>query len=75
MSFAAVSKHIKVLEGARLLKRRWQGRVSYLSLDARPLGEAEAWLARYRSFWEQRLDALDAYLRRPRRQTRSGHHE
>jgi DNA-binding transcriptional ArsR family regulator len=64
LSLAAVSKHIGVLEDAALLRRRIDGRVHHLSLEPAPLGEASAWLQTYRAFWEERLDALDALLRR-----------
>lgn len=61
-SLAAVSKHITVLERAGLVRRRVDGRTHWLSLDPRPLGEAEAWIERTRRFWSGRLDALEALL-------------
>jgi DNA-binding transcriptional ArsR family regulator len=68
ISLAAVSKHIQVLEGAGLVRRRVLGREHHLLLDAGPLSEASGWLETYREFWEDRLDALDSLLaeRRPR---------
>jgi DNA-binding transcriptional ArsR family regulator len=70
MSLAAVSKHLRVLERAGLVRREVRGREHRLSLEAEPLREAADWLSAYQSFWEQRLDALEAFLghRRPRRQ-------
>lgn len=62
MSFAAASKHVKVLESAGLIRRRVQGRTHICQLDAAPLKSAEAWLNFYRSFWSQSLDALEALL-------------
>ena len=62
MSLPAVSRHIKVLERARLVRRTIDGRVHRCSLDAEPLHEAEAWLERYRPFWEGTLEALASYF-------------
>jgi DNA-binding transcriptional ArsR family regulator len=72
MSLNAVSKHLRVLEGAGLLRREVRGREHRLSLEARPLREASEWIAAYRPFWEERLDALDAFLREKRRRRRGG---
>ena len=62
MSLAAVSKHLMVLEKAGLVKRRREGRVHALALDAKPMKEAQAWIDRYRKFWEGNLDQFDKYL-------------
>ena len=62
ISLNAVSKHLKLLERARLLRREVRGRDHYCSLDATPLGEAAEWTAGYREFWERRLDALEALV-------------
>jgi DNA-binding transcriptional ArsR family regulator len=58
MSLNAVSKHLKVLEDAGLVTRTIEGRVHSLALNAGPLRDAEQWVAQYRAFWENRLDAL-----------------
>lgn len=58
MSLNAVSKHLKQLERARLVRREVRGREHICSLDARPLSEACDWTASYREFWKRRLDAL-----------------
>lgn len=62
MSFAGVSKHVKVLEGAGLVQRRVQGRSHYCRLRPERLRQAQEWLAYYERFWTQRLDALEALL-------------
>ncbi|HWQ92553.1 MAG TPA: metalloregulator ArsR/SmtB family transcription factor [Clostridia bacterium] len=62
MSLAAVSKHLIVLEKAGLVKRRRDGRVHSLALEAKPMQEAQAWLDRYRKFWEANLDQFEKYL-------------
>ena len=62
MSLAAVSKHLSVLEKAGLVKRRRDGRVHSLRLEAKPMQEAQAWLDRYREFWESNLDQFEKYL-------------
>jgi DNA-binding transcriptional ArsR family regulator len=64
VSLAASSKHIRVLEQAGLVSRRVLGRDHLLTLDGQPLGKARRWIDVYRQFWEDRLDALDAHLRR-----------
>jgi DNA-binding transcriptional ArsR family regulator len=62
MSLAAVSKHLIVLEKAGLVKRRRNGRVHSLTLEAKPMKEAQAWIDRYRTFWEGNLDQFEKYL-------------
>ena len=62
MSLAAVSKHLIVLEKAGLVKRRRKGRVHSLTLEAKPMQEAQAWIGRYRKFWEGNLDQFEKYL-------------
>src|SRR6266498_3442775 len=64
MSLPAVSKHLKILERAGLLRRHKVGRVHHCQLAAEPLGEAAAWLAAYQPFWDAKLAALDDYLSR-----------
>ncbi len=63
MSLNAVSKHVRALERAGLIRRRIRGREHVCALDAAPLREAAAWMAEYREFWSRRLDALEAFLR------------
>ena len=62
MSLAAVSKHLIVLEKAGLVKRRRNGRVHSLALEAKPMKDAQAWLDRYRKFWQGNLDQFKKYL-------------
>src|SRR6266446_37199 len=62
MSLPAVSKHLRVLEQAGLLRRRRYGRIHEMQLDARPLQKAAQWVEEYRKFWEGSLDRLAAYL-------------
>lgn len=63
VSLAAISKHLRVLEGAGLLRREVKGREHHCSLDATPLAAAADYAAEYVQFWEGRLDSLEAYLR------------
>ena len=60
MSFAAVSKHVLVLERAGLVRREIVGREHRCRLAPEPFEEATDWLERYRDFWESRLEALEA---------------
>jgi DNA-binding transcriptional ArsR family regulator len=62
MSLPAVSKHLQVLESAKLIERAVDGRVHRCSLAPEPLREAERWLDYYRGFWHERLDALARYV-------------
>src|SRR5436189_82182 len=59
MSLPAVSKHLRVLEKAGLVRRQRQGRVHQLKLDAAPMKEAQQWIEEYRRFWEESFDRLD----------------
>jgi DNA-binding transcriptional ArsR family regulator len=62
ISLNAVSKHLKLLERAHLVRREVRGREHHCFLDAGPLSEATAWTSSYREFWERRLDALEHLL-------------
>jgi DNA-binding transcriptional ArsR family regulator len=63
MSLPAVSKHLRVLERAGLIRRRRCGRVHSLKLEAEPMKQAADWIEEYRRFWEASLDRLDEYLK------------
>lgn len=68
MSLPAVSKHLRVLEKAGLLRRRRYGRIHEMRLDAKPLRQAAQWVDEYRKFWQGSLDRLAEYLEHePRR--------
>ena len=69
MSLPAVSKHLRVLEKAGLLRRRRYGRVHEMNLQAAPLKQAAQWVEEYRKFWEGSLDRLAAYLEKTGRIT------
>lgn len=62
LSQPTVSKHLKVLREANLVEVRQDAQRRWYRLQAKPLIEIETWLAPYRSFWSERLDALEAYL-------------
>ncbi len=64
MSLNAVSKHVKVLERARLVRRTRHGREHTLELDAEPLREVVSWASQYRAFWTERLDRLEQFFKR-----------
>jgi DNA-binding transcriptional ArsR family regulator len=63
MTVAAVSKHLKVLEGAGLITRGREAQWRPCRLKAAPLKEACEWLAGFQQFWERNSDSLDAYLK------------
>jgi DNA-binding transcriptional ArsR family regulator len=62
ISLPAVSKHLKVLERSGLIARGRDAQWRPCRLEAKPLAEADAWLERYREFWEARFERLDAVL-------------
>ena len=63
MSLNAVSKHILVLERAKLVRRRKEGRDHFLSYRPEPLDDAAKWIESTRDFWGSRLDTLERLLR------------
>jgi DNA-binding transcriptional ArsR family regulator len=67
MSLNAVSKHIKVLEAARLVRRTRRGREHTLELDPAPLREVTRWASEIERFWSERLDRIEQFFREKRR--------
>jgi DNA-binding transcriptional ArsR family regulator len=63
ISLNSVSKHIRILERAGLVRRRVAGRDHFLALEPRPFDELTEWMQRTREFWSSRLDDLEAALR------------
>jgi len=63
ISLNSVSKHIRILERAGLVRRRVSGRDHFLSLDPKPMDQVSAWIQRERAAWTARLDRLEAALR------------
>ena len=70
MSLPAVSKHLRVLENAGLIRRRRSGRVHSLKLQAAPMKQASQWIEEYRKFWEGTLDSLADYLEKTNKPTK-----
>lgn len=70
MSLPAVSKHLKVLEGAGLLVRERHGRLHLCQLNGGPMRDVADWIERYRAFWDARLDSLADYLERTNKSTK-----
>jgi DNA-binding transcriptional ArsR family regulator/effector-binding domain-containing protein len=67
MSQPAISRHLKVLEQAGLISRRRRATMRLSRIEAEPLREATAWLARYREFWDESYDRLDTSISQGRR--------
>jgi DNA-binding transcriptional ArsR family regulator len=72
VSRPAISRHLRVLREAGLVRARTEGRRRVYALDPRPLRELDDWLQPYRDLWAQRLDALDTEIARGRRAPGSG---
>jgi DNA-binding transcriptional ArsR family regulator len=64
ISLNSTSKHIRVLEGAGLVRRKVRGREHILSLEPSPLADAAEWIEHYRKFWSDQLASLDAFVTR-----------
>ena len=62
LSKPAVSKHVRVLEDAGLIRREVAGREHRLRLDSRTMTEAEQWIERHRELWERKFEAVERYL-------------
>ena len=75
MSLVAVAKHVKVLERAQLVHRRWEGSFSYLTLNAKAMLTADQWLGNYKEFWEQSFDRLDNYLQKMKTKEKPHEHK
>jgi DNA-binding transcriptional ArsR family regulator len=65
ISLNSVSKHVRMLERAGLVKRTVRGREHLLALEAEPLDEAARWIEQHRRFWEHSLAALEQFVTRP----------
>ncbi len=70
ISLNSTSKHIRVLEGAGLVRRTVRGREHILTLDAAPLADAAGWIEHYRRFWSEQLASLDAFVTGRRKSAR-----
>ncbi len=74
MSFPAASKHVRVLERARLVRRRVVGRSHLCRIEGKPLADASGWLESYRRIWEGNFQRLDTLLDELKSQEKdSGH--
>lgn len=63
VSFAAISKHLKVLEQARLIHKRKEGKKHMISMAPGALRSADEYLEQYRQMWQSRFDKLDELLK------------
>ncbi len=74
MTLPAVSKHLKVLQRAGLIARGRQAQWRPCRLKARPLKDVAVWVERYRRYWEESFDRLDAYLKEMQRNDKKDEH-
>lgn len=70
ISQPAVSMHLRVLRESGFASTRAEGARRIYALETRPLAEVDAWLAPFRTFWEQRLDALGTEVARGKHRSR-----
>lgn len=75
MSLNGVSKHLKVLEAAQLIRREVIGRSHYCHLNAIRMKRAQKWMDDYREFWTSRLDALEKHLQEKQNKLKGKSHE
>jgi DNA-binding transcriptional ArsR family regulator len=62
MSLTGFCKHVRVLERAKLVRRRRQGRENVLALSPEPLREVASWISRYEQFWTERVERLEKFF-------------
>ena len=62
ISLPSISRHLKVLEGAGLISRGREAQWRPCKLEAGPLKQVDGWLGKYRKFWDESFDRMDAYL-------------
>ncbi len=73
ISLPAVSRHLKVLEQARLITREREAQWRRCRLAPEPLRDAAEWVERYRAFWDSRFDALEKFLARDAAEQEKSH--
>jgi|SRR5579863_2382930 len=66
LSLNAITKHLKLLERARLISRKRQGREVFISFRAAPLRLVSGWVHEYERFWSERLDEFEGYFQEKR---------
>jgi DNA-binding transcriptional ArsR family regulator len=64
LTFAAVSKHLQVLERAKLVRKQRQGREQWVRLSPANLHKADKYLEQYRELWEEKLDRLEGFIKK-----------
>jgi DNA-binding transcriptional ArsR family regulator len=62
ITLPAISRHLRVLEDARLIRRRRRGRTHFIRVNAAGMSSAQKWISRYAAFWESQFDELDNLL-------------
>src|SRR5216683_2060874 len=75
LTLPAISKHIKVLERAGLVRRARRAQYRPCALDAAPLEEVSSWAEQYRVLWEARFDRMDDYLTQLEPKRKTGKHD
>jgi DNA-binding transcriptional ArsR family regulator len=68
MSLPAISRHLRVLQDAGLVSRTKDGRIHHLRLEVDTLKQAIGWLEQYRQFWDAKLDALEQFVAKSKKQ-------
>jgi DNA-binding transcriptional ArsR family regulator len=71
ISQPAVSKHLRILREAKLVRSRREGRVRLYAIEANQLKQVHNWVAHFEKFWDEKLDALGDYLNKQKRRRRN----
>ena len=67
LALNAITKHLKLLERARLIERKRQGREVFISLCPEPLKEVSMWIHEYERFWDNQLDQFEQHFQSPKK--------
>jgi len=72
LTFAAVSKHLKVLEKAKLIIKQRRGKQQMIYISPQTLANADGYLRQYRALWEERFDSLERVLEQEKYKSKKG---
>ena len=71
LSYQLAGKHVKVLERAKLIRRKKIGAENYLFINQQALAEAERWIEEHRQYWNKQFDSIEAFIKKEKRRGRN----